>query len=135
MKKLIVGIVICSVCVALAAEPQSTKVNVTESKTDKVGAFMQMKMEPAKKLLEGLALEDYDMILANSQKISLLTLDASWMVIQSEAYRQHSKDLQRSLNMIMDSAKEKNLDGALLGYLQMSMKCVDCHKQLRNLDK
>ena len=96
---------------------------------------MQMKMEPAKKLLEGLALEDFDMILANSQKISLLTLDESWMVIQSESYRLHSKDLQRSLNMIIDSAKQKNLDGALLGYLQMSMKCVDCHKQLRGLGK
>ena len=95
---------------------------------------MQMKMEPAKKLLEGLALEDFDMILANSQKISLLTLDESWMVVQSESYRRHSKDLDRSLKMIMDSAKKKNLDGALLGYLQMSMECVDCHKQLRGLN-
>ena len=135
MKKICTGIILSCLCVAFVAQAQRAPVNAPGPKTDKVAAFMQMKMEPAKKLLEGLALEDYDMILANSQKISLLTLDEGWMVIQSEAYRRHSKDLQRSLNTIMDSAKQKNLDGALLGYLQMSMKCVDCHKQLRRLDK
>jgi hypothetical protein len=93
--------------------------------------FMQLKLEPAKQILEGIATEDYDLINRSAQRIRTLTLDENWMTIQTPEYKQQSKDFQRSIAMIADAAKEKNIDRATLGYVQMTLNCVQCHRGLR----
>ncbi len=99
--------------------------------TKPIKPFMQMKLEPAKQILEGIATEDFDLIDRSAQKISALTFDESWMTIQTQSYRQHSKDFQRSIQVISDAARDKNLDAATLGYMQMTLYCVQCHRSLR----
>ncbi len=94
--------------------------------------FMHMKLEPAKKILEGIALEDYEVINSSAQRINALTFDANWMTIQTEEYRQHSQDFQRSLTALSQAAKKKNLEMVTLGYMQMTLQCVQCHRALRD---
>jgi hypothetical protein len=94
--------------------------------------FMQMKLEPAKQILEGIALEDFDLINRSAQRISALTFDAGWMTIQTASYRQHSEDFQRSVAAIAQAARNKNLNAATLSYMQMTLSCVQCHKDLRS---
>ncbi len=93
--------------------------------------FMQMKLEPAKQILEGIVNEDFDMIDRSAQRISALTFDENWMTLQTASYRQHSQDFQRSVAAIAEAARNKNLDAATLGYMQMTLYCVQCHRSLR----
>ena len=93
--------------------------------------FMQMKLEPAKQILEGIALEDFDLINRSAQRISALTFDAGWMTIQTASYRQHSEDFQRSVAAISQAARNKHLNAATLAYMQMTLSCVQCHRDLR----
>jgi hypothetical protein len=58
-------------------------------------------------------------------------LDENWMVLQTTEYRQHSQDFQRTLSAIQRAAKNRNIDSAALGYMQMTLNCVQCHQQLR----
>jgi hypothetical protein len=58
-------------------------------------------------------------------------LDESWMVIQTEEYRRQSDEFRRSVAVMSKAAKDKNIDGATLGYMQMTLNCVRCHRQLR----
>ncbi len=97
--------------------------------------FMRMKLEPAKNILEGIALANFDTIRKNTEQIRKLTLDEGWMVRQTEEYRAQSKEFQRTLNLINRGAEEKDLDAVTLAYMQMTLRCVQCHKTLRDVAK
>lgn len=94
--------------------------------------LMKQKLQASEKILEGLALEDYEAILRQSQRISLLTLEESWNVLQTVDYRRESEEFRRAVDALSAAAKQKNLDGAALAYMQVTLNCVRCHKYLRS---
>lgn len=75
-----------------------------------VKTFMEAKLEHAQKVLQGLALEDYDLVAKHAQEMSLLSQAASWQVLQTAEYRQQSSEFRRTADAVRDAAKEKNLD-------------------------
>lgn len=100
---------------------------------DDVAGFMHLKLEHAQHVLEGIAIEDYEMIAKHSQQINLLTKDAMWQVIHTEAYLQFSDDFARSARRVTEAARDRNLDGAALAYMQLTLGCVNCHKYTRDV--
>lgn len=100
-------------------------------KPEPTRAFMQLKLDESQKLLAAIALEDFEEISRASQKISLLTEDENWQVIQTAEYRRHSDEFKRASNAATEAARKKNLDGAVLAYMQMTMQCVQCHQHVR----
>lgn len=100
-------------------------------KPNEVGTFMRAKLEHSKKVLEGLALEDYAMIARESQEMSLLSQATNWQVLQTAEYLEQSQDFRRTADALTEAAREKNLDGAALRYVELTMQCVNCHKYVR----
>ena len=92
---------------------------------------MKVKLDHSQKTLEGLSKGDFELIAKHSQAISLLCEDELWMVRQTSEYRERSKEFQRSVNAITDAARKKNLEAATLAYVDATMKCVSCHKYIR----
>lgn len=109
--------------------------NSQEAGQSNKAGFMRLKLEPAKRILEGIALADFQTIKANSEQLRKLSLDEGWMVLQTEAYHQRSQDFKKSLDLISRMCEEKDLDGVALAYMQMTMRCVQCHKMLRDSRK
>jgi hypothetical protein len=68
----------------------------------------------------------------SSQEMSLLTLAEQWQVLQTADYLHESMAFRRSADAITAAAKKKNLDGAALAYVEMTMQCVKCHKMVRH---
>lgn len=101
--------------------------------SEAVATFMRQKLQSSQKLLEALALEDYEGIEKHSQAISLLTQEEMWRVLQSQDYLQYSKEFRRATDAVTQNARKKNLDGAALGYVDMTLKCVQCHKYVRGV--
>ena len=99
---------------------------------NQVGDFMRLKLDHSQKVLEGIVLEDYEMISKNAQKLSLLSQASNWQVLQTEEYLQHSGEFRRAADAVSAAAKEKNIDGATLAYMEMTLKCVNCHKYVRD---
>ncbi len=97
----------------------------------KTATFMRMKLQPSKELLEGLAMNDFDSIKKNAGTIKNLLLDENWMVVQSDEYRRQTLEFRKLVDQIRDSADKKNIDGATLAYVQMTIQCVRCHQTLR----
>src|SRR5687768_238392 len=58
--------------------------------------FMRSKLEHSQKLLEHLAMEDFKGLAKESQAMSLLSLAASWQVIQTPEYAQQSLEFRRA---------------------------------------
>lgn len=98
-----------------------------------VAAFMRLKLSHSQKVLEGVALEDFELIAKNAQQMGLLAQDENWQVFQTPEYRHHSADFQRIAADLTKAAQNKNLDGAALAYVQLTMSCVNCHKYTRGV--
>ena len=92
---------------------------------------MQRKLDHAKGVLEGLALEDYEKIAKEAQALSLLSLESDWNVITTEEYLEQSSDFRRAVNVITEAAHEKDINRAALGYVNLTVRCVECHSYLR----
>jgi len=98
-----------------------------------ISTFMRLKLSHTQKVLEGIALEDFESIAKNAQSMSLLAEDAKWRVFQTPEYRRHSDEFQQICRTLQKSAEAKNLDGAALAYVQLTMTCVNCHKYTRGI--
>lgn len=102
------------------------------TKPDQVAVFMRAKLAHSQDVLEGLAVEDFDLIDKGAQQLSLASEDASWQVLQTEDYARQSAEFRRSCDSLRKAAKGKNLDGAALAWMEITMKCVQCHKYVRD---
>lgn len=103
----------------------------TAAAQNEVAAFMKAKLVHSEKVLEGLATEDFDLIVKHSQAISLLCQDELWSVVKTVEYHERSKEFQRSVNAITEAGRQKNLDAAALAYVHTTLSCVNCHKYVR----
>ncbi len=94
--------------------------------------FMQAKMDHAKSILEGLALENFDGIQTSAQNLILLSHESAWNVLQSPDYIEMSSEFRGSVNRLKEAAKSQNLDGATIAWFEVTLNCVRCHKHLRH---
>ena len=93
--------------------------------------FMHRKLEHSQKVLEGIVVEDFDVIEKNARTLNLLSQAAEWQIFPSAEYRRHSEEFRRTAESLAKAAREKNLDGAALAYVQLTLNCVNCHKHVR----
>ena len=93
--------------------------------------FMRDKLELSQRVLEGLATEDYDLIIAKGTRLGAMSKEADWRVFENPDYDQQSVAFRRHVNALVKAAKDKNLDAATLAYVRVTMSCVDCHKLVR----
>lgn len=95
--------------------------------------FMRAKLKHSQEIIEGLALENFDQITKNAQQLTLLSHATNWQVFQAEEYLIQSREFRRATEALRDQAKKKNLEGAVLAYMDVTMKCVNCHKYIRTV--
>src|SRR6516225_200155 len=95
--------------------------------------FMRKKLESSQSVLEGLALEDFDLIAKGAKELKTTSAAAEFMVVRDPLYTEFADDFRRVVEKLAKAAKEKRIDGATLAYLDMTMSCVECHKYVRNV--
>jgi cytochrome c556 len=93
--------------------------------------FMMRKLDAARNIVSGLALEDHELIAKSASDLSLLSLESQWEVFQTDYYIRMSNEFRDSAMRLRDAAHEKNLDGATLAYFEVTLNCVRCHKYIR----
>ncbi len=98
---------------------------------DERSTYMQFKLAHAQQLLGGLVREDFPAISRHAQQLKLLSQDASWEVYRGAEYEQLSVMFRRETDRLAEAAGHRNLDGATLAYVQLTLTCVQCHDQMR----
>lgn len=96
-----------------------------------VRAFMRKKLAASQSILEGLAVEDFDLIAGGAKQLKATAGAAEFMSFNDPEYIEHADDFRRIINKLAVAAKEKRLDGATLAFLDITMSCVECHKHVR----
>ena len=93
--------------------------------------FMREKLELSQRVLEGIATEDYDLVIAKGVRLSAMTKEVDWRFFENPEYDQQSLTFRRQVDALVKAAKDKNVDAATLAYVRITMSCVDCHKMVR----
>jgi hypothetical protein len=137
--KYIVGTLLVVIALAIGAASWSIAQQPPAEPADKrptsLTPLMRMKLEKAKLILEGLTLEEYDKIAKSARQLKLLSMESGWNVLQTEEYEMHSKDFRRTTELIEQAAKNKDVNRAALGYVALTVRCVECHSYMRKLGK
>ena len=96
--------------------------------------FMRQKLDFSKEILEGLALEQFPPIERSARALKKLSEASEWEVPtipNATDYVALTTEFQRSCDDLLKQAKARNIDGATLAYLKITMACVQCHKFVR----
>lgn len=120
-----------------AAEPQAPKSNSSEKKSEEKGdrslrSFMRAKLSASTKILEGLALENLDLVREGAVEMNKMSTAEQWRRHDDVLYRQFSAEFRQTTSDLVDAAKEGLLDRAALKWMDATMNCIECHRYVRN---
>ncbi|QDU26209.1 hypothetical protein ETAA8_12840 [Anatilimnocola aggregata] len=135
----VVGFV--SICAAygltLAQTPASDKEATKPSATtemhqgEPVSFWMKKKLDFSRHILEGIASGDCDKIAQSAQTMRSLGKIEAFMRGRNPGYRGQLQAFDMSLDEIIRQANKDNIEGVTLGFNQLTVSCVQCHKQMR----
>jgi hypothetical protein len=117
------------------AQPKETpKAKAVPEKVPTHGSkLMQEKLKNAQKLLEALAMNEFEKITGCADELMRISKQVEWTAIKTPQYELHTNSFRRAIETIQEKAKAKNVDGATLGYVDMTLTCVRCHQYTREV--
>lgn len=92
---------------------------------------MRFKLHYAQGVLEGITMENFDLIATNALKLKNLSQQANWQIRQTPEYQRLTMQYAQNADALGKAAKDKNVDAATVAYFQMTVSCTTCHKYLR----
>jgi hypothetical protein len=129
MKRAIVSCLVVGFLVFFSIEGSSLE---PPQKAD-VKELMRSKLQHSQKVLEAIVTNDFDALAKHADELVLLSKKAEWKVLNNPKYELYSNDFRRNAEALIQSAKEKNTDGAALAYVDLTLCCVKCHKHVREV--
>jgi hypothetical protein len=99
----------------------------------KAPELMQKKLKHAQKLLEALANNDFPALAKNADELIQISKEAEWRAIKTPRYELFSDQFRSHAEELVKHAKDKNIDGVALAYVEMTLSCVKCHKYIREV--
>jgi cytochrome c556 len=94
--------------------------------------IMKQKLGISQRVLEGLATENFQLIVTSASKLKTLSQQDAWNARNTPEYQQFTGDFRRHAEALIQAAKLTNIDAASVAYFQLTLSCVNCHKYIRN---
>lgn len=98
-------------------------------------SFMRQKLGSTNKIVEGLAVENFPLIIEGTDELLHLAEEASWRVRRDEYYMYYSRDFKETVRELQDAAKARNLERATFAYNHATLSCTVCHRHVRGVVK
>jgi hypothetical protein len=99
----------------------------------KLSDLMQRKLDNAQKVLAAVAVNDFKAMRKHAEELIDISKEAEFKVLKTPRYELLAEDFRRAAGELVQSAKDRNVDGASLAYVQMSLSCFKCHKHIREV--
>ena len=93
--------------------------------------WMGNKLQESQSIFAALAQADFPTIVKSTDGLKGLTKIEAFVRRRSPEYRTQLRTFEFALKEMNKQAKSENIEGVVLGFNQMTLSCVNCHKQLR----
>jgi hypothetical protein len=97
----------------------------------RVARFMREKLDSAQKVLEGVLVEDFELVKKGARRMSIMSQAAEWHVFATPTYGEDSTEFRTKCRQLLKAADNQRTDAAALSYLQLTLSCVRCHQHVR----
>lgn len=104
---------------------------VKSQETESVKKIMNLKLDSVRTILESIIKEDFETLRESSFRLGILTASSDWKVIHTPEYNQNMAAFRRAVEALGETPKGGDIDSAALAYLDMTLRCVQCHKYVR----
>jgi hypothetical protein len=94
--------------------------------------WMQKKMQYSENILAGLAKADFAAIEKNAASMNSLSQIEGWVRGNTPEYKRQLKAFRAANRNLVRLSQEKDLEGAALSFMQLTMTCVQCHQVIRD---
>ena len=142
------SVVACAGCLALVYvatvlyaddtpnDQQESKPQVDETRppdaAKKPSVWMRMKMKCTENVLAGLAAGDFELIQENAERMNRFSQLERWARGGSDEYQGQLRFFRHANRALVRAAKNENLDGSTLAFMQLTASCVNCHRVVRD---
>ena len=116
------------------AKPAPAETDAKHSNDKPVSFWMEKKLEYTQEILRGLAVGDLQTVQERAEQMRLVSRIEGWVRNRKPGYREQFQAFEFANAEILRNAKANNLDGATIGFQQLTISCVSCHKILRDVD-
>ncbi len=97
--------------------------------------WMRKKLDYTQEILAGIAVADYDRIATNASAMRALGRVEAFVRGRTPGYRNQMQIFEDATDELLRQAEKENVDGAALAFTQLTISCVNCHKQLRQAER
>jgi len=118
--------------IALALVPASVG---QQEKQEKPSVWMKLKLNYSQSILSGLAKAEFDVMGENARSMKTLTQIERWVRRSEPGYQTQLMIFRFANEELIRLSDAKNLEGAALAFSQLTLSCVNCHKQIRERRK
>lgn len=95
--------------------------------------LMQKKLKASQGVLEGLALGEFSKITRGAEEIVQISKTTEWQFVRTPRFELHTLEFRTAAENLLQKGKERNLDGAALAYVELTLSCVRCHRYVRDV--
>jgi len=128
-------ILIGGVTWAGAQDQKEAKSEVGAESSKPFDFWMTVKLEESQKIFAALAASDFQRITEGTSTLITLNKVEEFVRKRNPNYRTQLNTFEFAVRDIQTQAKKKNVEGVALGFNQLTLSCVNCHKMLRDANK
>ena len=114
-------------------EDQPDKQATPKKETQSFHVWMHEKLKHSQDIFAAMAVADFARIEASGEKLSTVGTLEGFVRGGYPGYRTQLSAFNFAVTDIRENAAEKNIEGVVLGFHQLTLSCVNCHKQLRDV--
>ncbi|MEZ6063394.1 MAG: hypothetical protein R3C19_23860 [Planctomycetaceae bacterium] len=115
-----------------AASPSSQDDEPDDGRVRTLKDFMRQKLKASNQILEGLMVDDMTMVDKAAGALLTMSKAEQWRASNDVMYLQHSREFSTAVEEMQKKAQKDSLDGASLAWINVTMKCIQCHEWVRN---
>lgn len=122
----------CGIFLSIGGIVIAWQQSIAAQNDHKLAEFMRKKLDASTTILEGLAVEDSELIRRGAADILEMSRAEMWNVYLDDDYREYDRDFRTAIRKLDQAAKEKKFDYAFLQWTDSLKGCIDCHKYVRD---
>ena len=106
-----------------------------DEKTAPASVWMRKKLDYSQNILAGITSGDWELVAQNANAMKGLAKIESFVRARTPGYKTQMQVFQEANEEVLRQAARENPDGAALAFTSLTISCINCHKQLREIEK
>ena len=98
------------------------------AQTPQLKRLMQLKLEHSQAILAAVVTSNWSELERHSLAMERLTNEPAWAVLKTPEYGRFSQTFVQAVRELVDAATRRDLEAAPLGYVALTLSCVQCHR-------